>query len=89
MYLLLGQLYHRIGHDPEAYRYFKKVIRRNPPYELEFNARIQMSEAMSKNQSKQIIRKLKAMAKNPKNKEYLDQVRANLKAQLENIEIVD
>lgn len=74
MYLLLGQLYHRIGHDPEAYRYFKKVIRRNPPYELEFNARIQMSEAMSKNQSKQIIRKLKAMAKNPKNKEYLDQV---------------
>ena len=74
MYLLLGQLYHRIGHDPEAYRYFKKVIRRNPPYELEFNARIQMSEAMSKNQSKQIIRKLKAMSKNPKNKEYLDQV---------------
>lgn len=74
MYLLLGQLYHRIGHDPEAYCYFKKVIRRNPPYELEFNARIQMSEAMSKNQSKQIIRKLKAMAKNPKNKEYLDQV---------------
>ena len=74
MYLLLGQLYHRIGHDPEAYRYFKKVIRRNPPYELEFNARIQMSEAMSKNQSKQIIRKLKAMVKNPKNKEYLDQV---------------
>lgn len=74
MYLLLGQLYHRIGHDPEAYRYFKKVIRRNPPYELEFNARIQMSEAMSKNQSKQIIRKLNAMAKNPKNKEYLDQV---------------
>lgn len=74
MYLLLGQLYHRIGHDPEAYRYFKKVIRRNPPYELEFNARIQMSEAMSKNQSKQIIRKLEAMAKNPKNKEYLDQV---------------
>lgn len=74
MYLLLGQLYHRIGHDPEAYRYFKKVIRMNPPYELEFNARIQMSEAMSKNQSKQMIRKLKMMAKNPKNKEYLDQV---------------
>ncbi len=74
IYLLLGQLYHRIGHDPEAYRYFKKVIRMNPPYELEFNARIQMTEAMSKNQSKQMIRKLKTMAKNPKNKEYLDQV---------------
>jgi len=74
MYLLLGQLYHKIGHDPEAFRYYKKVIRKNPPYELEFNARIQMSEAMSKNQSKQMIRKLKSMAKNPKNQEYLDQV---------------
>ena len=74
MYLLLGQLYHRIGHDPEAYRYFKKVIRLNPPYELEFNARIQMSEALSKGQTKQMIRKLKSMAKNPKNQEYLDQV---------------
>ncbi|MDO4737185.1 MAG: hypothetical protein Q4A50_01040 [Bacteroidales bacterium] len=74
MYLLLGQLYHKIGHAPEAYRYFKKVIRRNPPYELEFNARIQMTEVMSKGKSKQMIRKLNAMAKNPKNKEYLDQV---------------
>lgn len=74
MFLLLGQLYHRIGHDPEAYRYFKKVIRKNPPYELEFNARILMSEALSKNQSKQMIRKLRSMAKNPKNKDYLDQV---------------
>lgn len=74
MYMLLGQLYHKIGHDPEAYRYFKKVIRRNPPYEIEFNARIQMTEAMSKGKSKQMIRKLRTMAKNPKNKEYLDQV---------------
>ena len=74
MYMLLGQLYHKIGHDPEAYRYFKKVIRRNPPYELEFNARIQMTEAMSKGHSKQMIRRLTSMAKNPKNKDYLDQV---------------
>lgn len=74
MYMLLGQLYHKIGHDPEAFRYFKKVIRRNPPYELEFNAKIQMTEAMSKGKAKQMIRKLNAMAKNPKNKEYLDQV---------------
>jgi len=74
MYLLLGQLYHKIGHDPEAYKYFKKVVHKNPPYELEFNARILMSESMSKNRSGQMIRKLRSMAKNPKNKDYLDQV---------------
>jgi len=74
MYMLLGQLYHKIGHDGEAYKYYKKVIMRNPPYEMEFNARILMSEAMSKGRSKQMIRKLTAMSKNPKNKDYLDQV---------------
>lgn len=74
MYMLLGQLYHKIGHDPEAFKYFKKIIRMNPPYELEFNARIQMTEAMSKGRAKQMIRKLTAMSKNPKNKDYLDQV---------------
>ena len=74
MHMLLGQLYHKIGHDREAYKHYKKVIRRNPPYEMEFNARILMSEAMSKGQAKQMIRKLTAMSKNPKNKDYLDQV---------------
>lgn len=74
MYMLLGQLYHKIGRDGEAYKYFKKVIRRNPPYDLEFNARIQMTEAMAKGKAKQMIRRLTAMSKNDKNKDYLDQV---------------
>ncbi len=74
MYFLLGQLCHKVGRDPEAYKYFSKVIRRNPPYELEFNARIARTETMSKGRSKQMIRKLKSMARNPKNKDYLDQV---------------
>ncbi len=74
MYFLLGQLCHKIGKEEDAYKYFTKVIRRNPPYELEFNARIARTETMSKGNSKQVIRKLKAMARNPKNKDYLDQV---------------
>ena len=74
MYMLLGQLCHKVGRDDDAYRYFKKVISKNPPYEMEFNARIQMTEVMGKGQAKQMVRKLKSMAKNPKNKEYLDQV---------------
>mgnify|MGYP002852558057 CR=1 FL=1 len=74
MYFLLGQLCHKIGREDEAYKYFTKVIKRNPPYELEFNARIARTETMSQGNSKQMIRKLKAMARNPKNKDYLDQV---------------
>lgn len=74
LYFLMGQVCHRLGQQEEAYKYFTKAIRRNPPYDLEFNARIQRTEAMAKGRSKQMIRKLRAMAKKDKNKDYLDQV---------------
>jgi len=74
MCFLLGQLYHKVGDNAKAYKYYTKVIKRNPPYELEFNARIRRTECISGIQVKQIIRNLQSMAKNPKNKEYLDQV---------------
>ncbi len=74
MYFLLGQLYHATGNNEEAYKAFKKVPGKNPPYELAFNARIKMTEVMSGSDSKRMIRKLKSMARNPKNKDYLDQV---------------
>ena len=74
LYFLLGQLYHQVGEDEKAYKAFKKVYAKNPPYELEFNARIKQSEVLSKGQSKQMIAKLKRMAKNSKNKDYQDQV---------------
>jgi len=74
LYFLLGQLYHKIGDEKNAYKAFGKVISKNPPYELEFNARIQQTEAFSKGNSKKMIRKLRNMARNPKNKDYIDQV---------------
>ena len=46
----------------------------NPPYELEFNARISMTEVMAGGNAKQMISRLKRMARSGKNTEYLDQV---------------
>ncbi|MBO4663805.1 MAG: tetratricopeptide repeat protein [Bacteroidaceae bacterium] len=74
MYFLLGQLSHKVGDNANAYKYYSKVVKRNPPYELEFNARINRTECVEGAQAKQIIRNLQSMAKNSKNKEYLDQV---------------
>lgn len=74
LHFLLGQLYKQTGQNELAFKEFRRVIRKNPPYELEFNARIQQTEVLSKGQSKQMIRRLEAMARNPKNKDYLDQV---------------
>lgn len=71
---LMGQLQAALGNREEAYKAFKRVIRSNPPYELEFNARIAASEVMAKGQAKQTIARLKRMAASDNNKEYLDQV---------------
>ena len=73
-WFLMGQLQAAIGNKQEAYKAFKHVIRLNPPYELEFNARISMSEVMAKGNAKQMISRLKRMAASDKNKDYLDQV---------------
>lgn len=73
-WFLLGQLYAAIGNNTEAMKAYRHVVRQNPPYELEFNARIAMTEVMSVGQSKKMIGRLKRMARSDKNKEYLDQV---------------
>lgn len=74
LYFLLGQLYQRTQQNELAYKAFRKVISLNPPYELAFNARIQQTSVLSHGQTKQMIAKLKRMAKSEKNKDYLDQV---------------
>ena len=71
---LLGQLYAATGKNADAYKAFKSVVRKNPPYELEFNARIAMTEVMGASQAKKMVGKLKRMAASDKNKDYLDQV---------------
>lgn len=71
---LMGQIQTELGDRQQAYKAYKKVVAQNPPYEVEFNARIAMTEVMAKGRTKQMIRKLKRMAASDKNKDYLDQV---------------
>ena len=71
---LLGQLYHETGRDTMAYKALSKVIRANPPYEIAFNARIMQTEVMHKGKFRQMIARLKRMARSDKNKNYLDKV---------------
>ena len=71
---LMGQMQAALGNKAEAMRAYKRVIRQNPPYEVEFNARIAMTEVMSGGQWKKMVSRLKRMAASDKNKEHLDQV---------------
>ncbi len=74
MWFLMGQIEALQGHRQQAYDAYKRVIRLNPPYELEFNARIAQSEVMATLDAKSTIKKLRRMASSDNNKEYLDQV---------------
>ena len=71
---LMGQLQTSIGNRQEAYQAFRHVIRLNPPYELEFNARIAITEVLASGNSRKMISRLKRMAASDKNKDYQDQV---------------
>jgi tetratricopeptide (TPR) repeat protein len=73
-YYLLGQLEQALGNNEAAYKAFRKVVKMNPPYELEFNARVASTEVLAKSQAKKTIKLLKRMAASDKNKDYLDQV---------------
>ena len=73
-WFIMGQICQAAGKNVEAYKAYSKVIAMNPPYQLEFNARIARTEVMASKKSDGMIAKLKRMAKSDKNKEYLDQV---------------
>ena len=74
MKYLLGQMYASLEMDGMAYKTFGEVIRSNPPYELEFAARIRQTEVFTGANYQKMVKKLQRMAKNQKNKDYLDQV---------------
>lgn len=74
-WFLMGQLHSALGNKEAAYKAYRKVVRQNPPYEVEFNARIAQTEVVAGGgRSRQMIKRLRRMARSDKNKEYLDQV---------------
>ncbi|WP_304250543.1 tetratricopeptide repeat protein [Parabacteroides gordonii] len=74
MKYLLGQIYAAQDQDGMAYKMFNEVARANPPYELEFAARIRQTEVFTGANYQKVVKMLTRMAKSDKNKNYLDQV---------------
>ncbi len=70
---ILAQLYHITNDDKSAYATFSKLLKLNPPYEMDFNARISRAQLNQGNVSS-IRKELQSMLKLPSNKEYLDQL---------------
>ena len=69
---LLAQLYRKTGNAGQAFKAFTEVTKMNPPYEMDFNARIYRAEL---NPNVNSVRKeLHKMLKNVNNKDFHDQI---------------
>lgn len=73
---LLAQVYERIGESEKATSYFRAVVKMNPPYDVEFNARINIAGVFDINSGNQneMTRELEKMLRDVKNKDFQDQI---------------
>lgn len=73
---LLAQLHERAGESQKATELYREVIRMNPPYDVEFNARINIAGVFDVNSGKpsELARELEKMLRDSKNKDYSDQI---------------
>jgi tetratricopeptide (TPR) repeat protein len=69
---ILGQLYQQTGSAPKAIARYTSVIRRMPPYDVEFHARLNRAFLSIGRKGESMRKMLTKMAKDEKNKEYLD-----------------
>lgn len=73
---ILGQIFQRDGDNMRAYEYYKRCLRLNPPLDLVFNARLNIALCYdgSNISSKDILKGLQRMLKDPKNQAYFGRI---------------
>jgi tetratricopeptide (TPR) repeat protein len=74
---ILAQLYESSGDNPKAIQVYTKLIKSNPPFEMELNARVNRAQANSKNSS-QAIKELNKMLKSSRYADNLDKIHVTL-----------
>jgi tetratricopeptide (TPR) repeat protein len=73
---LSAQLFEKTGDGKKATTLYRAVVKMNPPYEVEFNARINLAGVFDVNSGnpEYIKRELEKMLRDSKNKDYRDQI---------------
>ena len=74
MTFLLAQLQAKTGDKAGAYRSYQSVIKMNPTFRTEMNARINQTEVFTGSDMSKIEKRLRRLARNYKNRDYLDQI---------------
>jgi tetratricopeptide (TPR) repeat protein len=68
-YFVLGQLYRMQNDNEKSIFFYSKALRTSPPFDMDFNARLNRAEADSKN-TKKSVKKLQKMIKNTRYAKY-------------------
>ena len=73
---ILAQLHQKENNYKKAFSLYSRVIKMNPSYEMDFNARINRARCYDADEKggETVRKELLKMEKDPKNKEYLDQL---------------
>ncbi len=72
---VLAQLYQLSGETQEALTYYQQVIKNNSAlYVMNFNAQINSAQLAAAGDSKKVLKSLTKMAKDGRNKDFLDQI---------------
>ncbi len=73
---ILAQIHQLKGDNDKAIAYYKAVIKQNPSFEMDFEARINMARTyeVTQGDSKAILKILQKMLKDEKNEDYFDKV---------------
>jgi tetratricopeptide (TPR) repeat protein len=73
---ILAQLYQAQGDDKKAYTELNKILKKNPPYELDFFSKLMLGQVSDLNQDDKarLDKYFAKLLKDPKNKEYRDKI---------------
>jgi len=73
---LLAQLFEQTGDGARATSLYREVVKMNPPYDVEFNARINIAGVFDINSGnpREIKKELERMLRDSKNKDFQDQI---------------
>lgn len=74
---IVGQIYQKAGNNDSAYHHYNQVLKRNPPYDLSFFAKLNMSQVSNPTEEKE-IKKVRSyfdkMLVDLKNEEFRDRI---------------
>ena len=71
---IMGQIYMQQGDAERATAQFRKVVKRNPEYEMEFESRMNIAKMGTADNAKDLYKMMNKMLRDPNNEDYRDRI---------------